>query len=170
MPHSCINVPYRCQPNRGSINILIEKRENYIMNFNNTSQQVRQIEQTLRELEQQTRQSNTMYQQLLQQEQQNAIRLEELSQREHNAAQIIQTALQGHQQAMQQFQQISQLVQQIDHSNQTQSFGGSSNFNQPSIGQVPFQSQTGHNQFGVGQHNFSSTSVGRGQQGFQPMN
>nr|WP_285860298.1 MULTISPECIES: AMP-dependent synthetase and ligase [Paenibacillus] len=65
---------------------------------------------------QQTNQASMAYQQLLKQEESNAMQLEQLAQRERHAAQVIQTALQGHQTAIHQLQQISNLAQQMNNS------------------------------------------------------
>ncbi|WP_036604772.1 hypothetical protein [Paenibacillus assamensis] len=71
-----------------------------------------QIEQLAQQLIQQTNAASQKYQQLLQQEQQNAARLQELAKIEQHAANVIQTALQGHQTAVQQLQQIIHLAHQ----------------------------------------------------------
>ncbi|MBD8499160.1 AMP-dependent synthetase and ligase [Paenibacillus arenosi] len=71
-----------------------------------------QIEQLAQQLIQQTNAATQKYQQLLQQEQQNAARLQELAKIEQHAANVIQTALQGHQTAIQQLQQIIHLAHQ----------------------------------------------------------
>ncbi|WP_246187867.1 hypothetical protein [Paenibacillus tengchongensis] len=84
--------------------------------YSNISNQINQCEQIIQQLVNQTQQASQNYQQLLQQEQQNAARLEELSQREQKAAQIIQTALQGHHTAIQQLQQVTQSLRQIEQS------------------------------------------------------
>lgn len=86
---------------------------NPLMHTQTISSQLAQCEQLIQQLVQQTQQASMKYQQLLQQEQRNALQLEQLAQREHQAAQIIQTALQGHQTALQQLHQISSLCNQI---------------------------------------------------------
>lgn len=75
--------------------------------------QTQQISQLVNQLMRQTEQASMQYQQLLKQEEMNAMQLEQIAQREHQAAQIIHTALQGHQTAMQQLQQINSMCNQL---------------------------------------------------------
>ena len=86
------------------------------MNMNssfNSKQQLTDIEHLVQQLISQTQQASTQYQMLLEQEKQNAVMLEQIAQKENHAAQVIQTALQGHQTAVNQLNQIKSLCSQI---------------------------------------------------------
>lgn len=117
---------------------------------NQAYQQLAHAEQLIQQLVNQTQQASVQYQQLLHQEKNNAVQLEQIAQREHQAASIIQTALQGHQTAIQQLQQINAICQQISRT-------ASSSYNTNNINNIPVYSQSG-NQSQLHSNSFTSYS------------